>query len=149
MADETPLGLESQFLDSFMKIRAMVEDMYNEFKKGKGEGTSSPKPNKGVEELFLFVPPDKEDKGKGEKPPPSPPSSPPSSSAVPSSHKNSSSKKKKKKASLIKLDVKFDFQIYDGELNADKLDNWIRKIDVYCRVQKVDLERKKIHLANL
>lgn len=62
-------------------------------------------------------------------PPPSPPSSPSSSS---SSHKTSSSKKKKKKTSLIKLDVKFDLPIYDGELNAEKLDNWIRKIDVYC-----------------
>ena len=39
-----------------------------------------------------------------------------------------------KKASLIKLDVKFDLPIYDGELNAKKLDNWIRQIDVYCGV---------------
>lgn len=68
MAYGTPLGPEFQFLDSFMTIRAMVEEMYNEFKKGNGEGTSSPKPNKGAEEPFLFIPPDKEDKGKGEKP---------------------------------------------------------------------------------
>ena len=59
MADETPLGSESQFLDSFMTICAMVEEMYNEFKKGKGEGTSSPKTDKGAEEPFLFVTPDK------------------------------------------------------------------------------------------
>ena len=111
MADETPLGSESQFLDSFMTIRAMVEEMYHEFKKGKGEGTSTHKPDKGAKEPFIFTPPDKEDKGKGEKPPPPSPPSSPSSSSSSSSHKTSSSKKKKKKASLIKLDVKFDFPI--------------------------------------
>ena len=52
MVDETPLGLESQFLDSFKTISVMVEEMYHEFKKNKDEGTSSPK--------------DQEDKGKGE-----------------------------------------------------------------------------------
>ena len=64
-------------------------------------------------------------------PPPSPPSSPSSSSSSSSSHKTSSSKKKKKKSSLIKLDVKFDLPIYDGELNVEKLDTWIRQIYVY------------------
>ena len=101
--------------------------MYLEFKKGRGERTSTPKLDKGEEEPFLVAP--LEGKGKGEMPPPpSPPSSPSSSSS------SSSSSKKKKKASLIKLDVKFDLKIYDGELNAEKLDNWIRQIDVYCRI---------------
>jgi len=45
--------------------------------------------------------------------------------------------------------VNFDFPIYDGDLNAEKLDNWIRQIDVYCRVQNLDSERKKIQLASL
>ena len=116
MADETPLGSDSQFLDSFMTIHAMVEEMYHEFKKNKDEGTSSPKYQ--------------EDKGKGGMlPPPSPPSSPSSSSLSSSSHK-SSPFKKKKKSYLIKLDVKFDLPIYDGELNVEKLDNWIRQIEV-------------------
>jgi len=48
-----------------------------------------------------------------------------------------------KKASLIKLDVKFNLPIYDGELNTEKLDNWIRQIDVYCRVQNIDSEKRK------
>lgn len=30
MEDEAPLGPESQFLDNFMMIRAMVEEMYSE-----------------------------------------------------------------------------------------------------------------------
>jgi len=50
---------------------------------------------------------------------------------------------------MIKLDVMFDFPVYDGELNAEKLDNWIREIDVYCRVQNIDSERRKIQLASL
>ena len=50
---------------------------------------------------------------------------------------------------MIKLDVKFDFPIYDGELNVEKLDTWIGQIDVYCRVQKFDSERKKIQLASV
>ena len=54
-----------------------------------------------------------------------------------------------KKASWIKLDVKFDLPIYDGELNAEKLDNWIRKIDVYCRVQNIESDKSKIQLASL
>ena len=53
------------------------------------------------------------------------------------------------KASLIKLDVKFDLPIYDGELNAEKLDNWIRQIDVYCRVQNNNSDKSKIQLARL
>jgi len=54
-----------------------------------------------------------------------------------------------KKSSLIKLDVKFDFPIYDGELNAEKLDNWIRQIDVYCRVQNINSNKSKVQLASL
>ena len=50
---------------------------------------------------------------------------------------------------MIKLDVKLDLPIYDGELNADKLDNWIRQIDVYCKVQSIDSDISKIQLANL
>ena len=50
---------------------------------------------------------------------------------------------------MIKLEVKFDLPIDDGELNAEKLDNWIRQIDVYCRVQSADSEKSKIQLADL
>eukprot|EP00253_Pinus_taeda_P032857 PITA_32857 len=125
-------------------MRAMVEEMYREFKKGRGEESSTSKQDKGVEEPLLVAHP--EGKGKEEKPsPPSPPSSPSSSS---SSHKESP-EKKKKKSSLIKLDVKFDLSVYDGELNVEKLDNWIRQIDLYCRLQNIDSERRKIQRASL
>jgi len=50
---------------------------------------------------------------------------------------------------LIKLDVKFYLPIYGGELNVEKLHNWIRHIDVYYRVHNINPERRKIHLASL
>ena len=136
MVEEAPLGSESQFIEIFKTLQAMVEEMYLEFRKGQGESTSTPKPDKGAEEPFLvaFL----EGKGKGGMPPPpSPPSSPSSSSS-------SSSSSKKKKTPLIKLVVKFDLSIYDGEFNAEKLANWIRQNDVYFRVHNIDSERRKI-----
>ena len=29
---------------------------------------------------------------------------------------------------LLKVDVKFNLPIYDGELNEENLDNWVKKI---------------------
>ena len=107
MSEEIPLESDSQFMDNFMTMRAMVEEMYREFKKGRTEDYSTSKQDKGTEESLLddhF-----EGKRKGKEPPLSTP---------PDSPENT-----KKKTSLIKLDVKFDFPIYDGELNAENLDN--------------------------
>jgi hypothetical protein len=36
-----------------------------------------------------------------------------------------------------------------GELNVKKLDNWIKKIEVYCRVQKIMDDTAKIQLDAL
>ena len=95
MAEESPLESDSQFMDSFMTMRAMVEEMYREFKKGRDEDSSNSKQDKGVEESLLHD----HSKGKGkEEKFPTPPNSP----------------ENKKKTSLIKLDVKFDLPIYDG-----------------------------------
>ena len=85
----------------------MVEEMYRDFRKHKDEDSSGSKQDKGEEESLLH----EHSKGKGkEENFLTPPNSP--------AHK--------KKTSLIKLDVKFDLPIYDGELNAENLDNWIR-----------------------
>jgi hypothetical protein len=75
----------------------------------------------------------KSSKGKseeGEDPPqipPSPPSSPPSSPSSSSSSSKSNAKKHvhkhKNEMPLLKLNVKFELPIYDGEFNAEKLDN--------------------------
>ena len=92
-----------------MTMRGMVEEMYREFKKGRSEDSSTSQQDKETKESFR----DGHSKSRGkEEKLPTPPNSP----------------KNKKKASLIKLDVKFDLPIYDGELNAEKLDNWIRQI---------------------
>jgi hypothetical protein len=38
---------------------------------------------------------------------------------------------------LLKLDVKFVLTMYDVEVNAAKLDDSIRQMDVYCNVQQI------------
>jgi hypothetical protein len=50
---------------------------------------------------------------------------------------------------LLKLDVKFELPIYDGEVNAERLDNWVRKMEVYCSVQQIKDEATQIKLASL
>jgi len=92
--------------------------MYREFKKGRGESTSAPQTEKGAEKPLL----DGHLEGKEKEENPSPSSTPSSPSPSSSSHKTSPEKKTKKTV-VIKLDVKFDLPIYDGELNAEKLDN--------------------------
>jgi hypothetical protein len=84
---------------------------------------------------------------------PSPPSSPPSSPSSSSSSSKSNGKKHvykhKNEMPLLKLDVKFELPIYDGEVNAEKLDNWIRQMEVYCSVQQIKDEATQIKLASL
>jgi hypothetical protein len=85
--------------------------------------------------------------------PPSPPSSPlysPSSSS--SSSKSNAKKhvhKHKNEMPLLKLDVKFKLPLYDGEVNAERLENWVRQMEVYCSVQQIKDEATQIKLASL
>ena len=96
MSEEGSVGPDPQFIDNFPAIRSMVEEMYKDFRKHKDEDSSSSKQDKREEESFLHD----HSKGKGkEESFLTPPNSP--------EHKN--------KTSLIKLDVKFDLPIYDGE----------------------------------
>jgi hypothetical protein len=86
------------------------------------------------------------------KSPPSPPSSPSSFSSSTSSNTTSSRKHSHKHnldMPLLKLDVKFVLPMYDGEFNAEKLDNWVRQMEVYCNVHKIKDEITKIRLASL
>ena len=39
--------------------------------------------------------------------------------------------------------------MYNGEVNVEKLDNWIRQLEVYCRIQKLQDDEAKIQLASL
>ena len=50
---------------------------------------------------------------------------------------------------LLKLDVKFELPMYDGELNAERLDNSVRQMDVYYSVQQIKYEATQIKLALL
>ena len=89
-----------------------------------------------------------EGKGESSKPPPTPPSPPSSPSSSSSSTSNASSHsttsiiqkqthKHKSNMPLLKIYVKFELSLYDGEINAKILDNWIRQIEVYWRMQKI------------
>ena len=39
--------------------------------------------------------------------------------------------------------------MYNGEVNAEKLDSWVRQIEVYCRIKKIKDDETKIQLASL
>jgi hypothetical protein len=92
----------------------------------------------------------------GEKPPKSPPSppSPPSSSSSLSISLNPTSARKhshkhKPGMPLLKLDLKFELHMYNGEVNAEKLDNWVRQVEVYCSVHQFNGEATKIKSTSL
>jgi hypothetical protein len=60
---------------------------------------------------------------------PEPPSSPSgfsSSSSEHSHHSHHSNHKASCKKQLLKLDVKFSLPMFNGDVNSEKLDNWIR-----------------------
>lgn len=63
LAEENPLESDSQFMDNFMTMRAMVGEMYREFKKGRSEDYSTSKEDKGIEESLMDG--HSEGKGKG------------------------------------------------------------------------------------
>jgi hypothetical protein len=120
-------------------MKTMVEEIYEDREKAKEEATSEK------------VEPVKEEGG-GNEGGPSEPSSSSSSSfegSKHSSHKKNPSKKYDHNIPLLKFDFKFEFLTYDGELNAEKLDNWINKVEVYFRVQKIMDYATKIQLATL
>jgi hypothetical protein len=128
-----------------MEMREMMKILMERNAELQGEG-SNPSKHKG----------DSGDKtpngngGNGASPPPSPPSS--SSSSTNSRPLPNSPKGHGKTLSQIpslKLDIKFELPIYNGEVNAEKLDNWIHQIEVYCRIQKIQDDETKIQLASL
>jgi hypothetical protein len=82
-------------------------------------------------------------------PPPSPPSS--TSSTISQTPPNSPKEHGKTplQTPLLKLDIKFEFPMYNGEVNAENLDNWIRQIEVYCRIKIIQDDDTKIQLASL
>ena len=49
----------------------------------------------------------------------------------------------------MKLDVKFDLPMYNREINVEKLDNCIKQIELYCRVEKIVDGEAKFYLVTL
>ena len=49
----------------------------------------------------------------------------------------------------LKLDIKFELPMCNGELNAEKLDSWIRQIEFYYRIQKFTKDKINISLESL
>jgi hypothetical protein len=86
------------------------------------------------------------DGGNGASPPPSPPPSSSSYSSSSSSLKHLPNGHGKTPSQIpsLKLDIKFELPLYNGEVNAEKLDNWIRQIEVYSRIQKIQDDETKI-----
>jgi hypothetical protein len=84
--------------------------------------------------------------GNGASPPPSPPPSSSSSSSTSSKNLPHSPKEHGKTPSQIpslNLDIKFELPIYNGEVNAEKLDNWIRQIEVYLEYKRFKMMKPK------
>lgn len=99
-------GSDVGFVDAFMTLQAMVEEIYWEFKIEKS------KFEEGKPSQFGKV--DESDQ-----------------KDLITSLLNPSETSKP----LLKLDVKFELPKYNGEVDAENLDNWVRKIEVYCSVQ--------------
>jgi hypothetical protein len=142
MASEEGLSQdEKEFQKTFLAMSEMVKVLYENYLERKRPVLGESSKGKSEEE---------EDHPQI---PPSPPSSPPSSPSSSSSSSKSNGKKHvykhKNEMPLLKLDVKFELPIYDGEVNAEKLDNWIRQMEVYCSVQQIKDEATQIKLASL
>ena len=39
--------------------------------------------------------------------------------------------------------------MFNGEVNAEKIDNWIKQLEVYLRIQNLQDDDTKIQLASL
>jgi len=73
----------------------------------------------------------------------------PSLSSSDSSHHYNRDSIHTSKKPFLKLDVNFDPSMYAGECNAKKLNNSVRQIEVYCRIQQIEDDEAKIQLASL
>jgi hypothetical protein len=84
--------------------------------------------------------------------PPEPPSSPSSCSSYSfehSHHSQHSNHKASFKKPLLNIDIKFALPMFKGDANPEKLDNWIRQVEVYCHVQHIDEDEVKVKLTSL
>jgi hypothetical protein len=108
---------EETFKKYFFDMDEMVKVLFDE-RNARLQGESS-NPPKGNGDSGDKNP--KGNGGSGDSPPPSPPSSTSSTISQPPSN----SPKGHGKTPLLKLNIKFELPMYNGEVNDEKLDNWI------------------------
>jgi hypothetical protein len=131
------IELQKTLFVVFEMAKVLYEDYLEQKRPFQGESSKQDKSEEGED------PP---------KPPPSPHSSPSSSSSSSTSATSTTRKhshKHKHDMPLLNLDVKFKFPMYDGEVNVERLDNWVRQMEVYCSVQQIKDEATQIILASL
>jgi hypothetical protein len=121
MANEESRGTlpseEETFRKDFYDMTEMVKVLFEERNAIlQGENSNPPKGNGDSGDKTP-----KGNGGNGDSPPPSPPSSTSSTISQPPPN----SPKEHGKTPLLKLDIKFELSMYNGEVNAEKLDNWI------------------------
>jgi len=73
----------------------------------------------------------------------------PSSTNTTLTHTHHHTSKGTGKSPFLKLDVKFELPIYNGEVNAEKHGNWIHHLEVYCGIQNFQECDINIQLASL
>ena len=122
---------DTEFLEAFISMKNMVEMFFEECAEKKKEDETS---SKDVEVKS-------EEKGKGVGDGDLNDANKSSSSHT--SHLNNAN------MSYFKLNVKFELPIYNGDLDAEKLDNWIKHLEFYCRVQGINDDPSRIQLATL
>jgi hypothetical protein len=134
---------EKNFHMVFYLMSEMVEQMYGDY--GKRMKKKGKKNEENADDDALVNQGDREDPLE----PPSSPSSSSSSSFEHSHHSHHSSNKASFKKPLLKIDVKFSLPMFNGDANPEKLDNWIRQVEVYFCVQHIDEEEVKGQLDSL
>jgi len=124
---------EEKFKKYFYDMTEMVKVLFEEINAIlQGESSNPPKGNGDSGDKTP-----KGNGGSGDSPPPSPPSSTSSTISQPPPNSPKEHGKTPLQTPLLKLDIKFELPMYNGEVNAEKLDNWIHHIEVYCRIQRI------------
>ena len=111
----------------FYHMLEMVEQMYGDYGK-RMKKKRKKKETQAYDNALL----NQEARGDAPKPPFSPSIS--SSSSSHHYHHSNASHKSSFKKPLLNIDVKFHLPMFNGDVNPEKLDNWIQQVEVYCRV---------------
>jgi len=140
--EEGPKGMskdERTFRKYFFGMSQKVKVLYEESNSRLyGEISKPPKGDEGKTNK-----PPKRNGGNGDKPPPSTPSSSSYFTSSILSQTPPNSLNGHGKTPLSKLDINFELPMYNGEVNAEKLDNWVHQIKVYCRIQRIKDDETK------